>query len=203
MLANAAVHVRDLPGRAIPLAEIVQAHIAREGGDGISATVRFQPTAESSPFGTSIAVVAIDPETGVPTVERYVAAVDVGNAINPMLIDGQLAGGIVQGMGEALWEEVAFDETGQPRSGTLLDYAAPKAAWLPRFELSRTVTPSPNNPLGVKGAGEAGAVQAPPAVANAVADALRPFGVQSLDLPITPASIWSIIHGRTGASPAE
>jgi carbon-monoxide dehydrogenase large subunit len=195
-LEHGAVRPRDLPGRALPFSAIVQAYLAKEGGEGITATVRFQPTAESSPFGTTIAVVAIDPETGEPSIERYVSVVDVGNVINPLLVEGQLAGGIVQGMGEALWEQVVYDRSGQLLSGTLTDYSAPRAHWLPEFELSRTVTPSPHNPLGVKGAGEAGAVHAPAAIANAIADALRPFGVQSLDLPLTAEKIWSVIHGR-------
>jgi carbon-monoxide dehydrogenase large subunit len=139
-------------------------------------------------------VVAIDRDTGVPTIERFVSVDDVGNVVNPVLVEGQLIGGAVQGIGETLWEEVAFDASGQPLSGTLMEYAAPRAEWLPHFELARTVTPSPNNPLGVKGVGEAGTVHAAPAIANAVMDALRPFGVEPLDLPITPQKIWRIIH---------
>jgi carbon-monoxide dehydrogenase large subunit len=130
--------------------------------------------------------------------KRYVAVDDVGNVINPMIVDGMLHGGIAQGIAQALWEGAVYDEAGQLLTGSLMDYALPKADQLPSFETDRTVTPSPVNPLGVKGAGEAGAIAAPAAVVNAVMDALEPFGIRHLDMPLTPARIWQAIHGRTG-----
>ena len=124
------------------------------------------------PFGTHIAVVEIDEETGQVDLVRYVAVDDVGKKINPMIVDGQLHGGIAQGVGQALWESAIYSDDGQLLTGSMLDYALPRASWLPNFELDETVTPSPVNPLGVKGVGEAGAIASTAAVANAVIDAL-------------------------------
>jgi carbon-monoxide dehydrogenase large subunit len=191
-----------VPGRALPLGEVIATARDMSGAegedagatDGLSATTRFQADGESFPFGTAIAVVAIDRDTGRPTVERFVAVDDCGNVVNPRLVEGQLIGGAVQGLGETLWEQVVYDEQGQLLTGSLMDYAAPRAEQLPFFELDRTVTPSPRNPLGAKGVGEAGTVSAPPAVANAVMDALRPFGVEGLDLPLTDEKLWRVIH---------
>lgn len=198
-----------VPSRAVPIQHVVKAHLeaqsqneasADSATDGIEVTVQFQADGDSFPFGTTIAVVAIDRDTGVPTIERFVSVDDVGNVVNPTLVEGQLVGGAVQGLGETLWEEVVYDDSGQLLSGSLLEYAAPRADWIPRFELERTTTPSPNNPLGVKGVGEAGTVHAPPAVANAIMDALRVYGVEALDLPLTPQKIWRVLHGnRTSA----
>ena len=126
------------------------------------------------PFGTHIAIVEIDEETGEVDLIRYVAVDDVGKKINPMIVDGQLHGGIAQGVGQALWEEAVYGDDGQLLSGSMLDYALPRASWLPHLELDETVTPSPVNPLGVKGVGEAGAIASTAAVANAVIDALQP-----------------------------
>jgi aerobic carbon-monoxide dehydrogenase large subunit len=142
------------------------------------------------PFGTHIAVVEIDEATGKVDLVRYVAVDDVGKKINPMIVDGQLHGGIVQGVGQALWEGAIYGEDGQLQSGSMLDYALPRAAWLPNLELDETVTPSPVNPLGVKGVGEAGAIASTAAVANAVIDALSPFGIRHLDMPYTAQTVW-------------
>ncbi|HTG41433.1 MAG TPA: xanthine dehydrogenase family protein molybdopterin-binding subunit, partial [Methylomirabilota bacterium] len=130
------------------------------------------------PFGTHIALVEIDEQTGKVDLVRYVAVDDVGKKINPMIVDGQLHGGIAQGVGQALWEGAIYGEDGQLQSGSLLDYALPRAAWLPNLELDETVTPSPVNPLGVKGVGEAGTIASTAATANAVIDALSPFGIR-------------------------
>ncbi len=130
---------------------------------------------------------------------RYVAVDDVGNVINPMIVDGQLHGGIAQGVAQALWENAEYDENGQLLTGSLLEYAVPRADLLPSIETDRTVTPSPVNPMGVKGVGEAGTIAATAATANAVNDALAAFGIMHLDLPLTPARIWRAIraaHGR-------
>ncbi len=149
------------------------------------------------PFGTHIAVVEIDEETGFVDLIRYVAVDDVGNKINPMIVDGQLHGGIAQGVGQALWEGAVYSDDGQLLSGSMLDYALPRASWLPTFELDETVTPSPVNPIGVKGVGEAGAIASTAAVANAVIDALGPLGIRHLDMPYTPQTVWRAIQGAT------
>jgi aerobic carbon-monoxide dehydrogenase large subunit len=146
------------------------------------------------PFGTHIAIVEIDEQTGKVDLARYVAVDDVGKKINPMIVDGQLHGGIVQGVGQALWEGAVYGDDGQLQSGSLLDYAMPRASWLPNLELDETVTPSPVNPLGVKGVGEAGAIASTAAVANAVIDALGPLGIRHLDMPYTPQTIWRAIR---------
>jgi len=150
------------------------------------------------PFGTHIAVVEVDEETGNVELVRYVAVDDVGKKINPMIVDGQLHGGIAQGIGQALWEEAVYSDDGQLLSGSLLDYAMPRAAWLPNFELDETVTPSPVNALGVKGVGEAGCIASTAAVANAVNDALSPLGIRHLDMPFTAQKVWGAIEGAKG-----
>ncbi len=150
------------------------------------------------PFGTHIALVEIDEETGKVDLVRYVAVDDVGNKINPMIVDGQLHGGIAQGVGQALWEGAVYSEDGQLLTGSMLDYALPKASKLPSFELDQTVTPSPVNPLGVKGVGEAGTIASTAAVANAVVDALSPHGIRHLDMPFTPPKVWAAIQAAKG-----
>ena len=161
-------------------------------------TAYYDPTNCTWPFGTHIAIVEIDEETGHVDLVRYVAVDDVGNKINPMIVDGQLHGGIAQGVGQALWEGAVYDDQGQLLSGSLLDYALPRAAWLPSFELDETVTPSPVNPIGVKGVGGAGAIASTAAVANAVVDALGPLGVRHLDMPYTPQTVWRAIQTAKG-----
>jgi len=151
------------------------------------------------PFGTHIATVEIDEETGQVELVRYVAVDDVGNKINPMIADGQLHGGIAQGVGQALWEEAVYSDDGQLLSGSMLDYAMPRASGFPTLELDQTVTPSPVNPLGVKGVGEAGAIASTPAVANAVIDALSPFGIRHLDMPLTAPKVWRAMQDAKGA----
>jgi carbon-monoxide dehydrogenase large subunit len=126
---------------------------------------------------------------------RYVAVDDVGRVINPMIVDGMVHGGIAQGVAQALWEYAAYDPGGQLVTGSMMDYALPKADDLPSFETDRTVTPSPVNPMGVKGAGETGTIASTAAVANAVLDALAPLGITHIDLPLTPARIWAAVQG--------
>jgi aerobic carbon-monoxide dehydrogenase large subunit len=176
------------------------AHLAKElppdTEPGLSATYFFEPKNFTFPFGTHIAVVEIDRETGDIKFLRYVAVDDCGKVINPLLVDGQLHGGIVQSIGQAMFEEVVYDEQGQLITGTLMDYAIPRASHVPHFELERTETPSPVNPLGVKGVGEAGTIGATPAIVGAIVDALAPFGVTHLDMPVKPESIWRIISGN-------
>src|SRR5436309_11143664 len=148
-----------------------------------------------------MAVVQVDPETGEVHIHRYVAVDDYGRVLVPTLVEGQTHGAIAQGIGQALFEQMVYDASGQVLNSTLMDYAVPLASSLPSFEITLTETPSPLNILGVKGAGEAGSVAAPAAVANAVIDALVPLGVTSLDVPLTPHNVWQAIHkARVAAS---
>lgn len=165
-------------------------------------TSYYDPPDCTYPFGTHICIVEVDPETGNVEVKRYIAVDDVGKVINPMIVDGQVHGGIAQGVAQALWESAQYDENGQLVSGSLMDYAIPRADLLPSFELDRTETPSPNNPLGVKGAGETGTIAATPAVVNAVVDALAHLNVRHIDMPLTPNRVWQTIrmHSNGGDS---
>ena len=143
-------------------------------------------------------MVEVDAETGDIQFRRYIAVDDCGNIINPMLVEGQIHGGIAQGIAQALYEEVVYDENGQLLSGSLMDYAVPKAAMMPWMELENTITPTPVNPLGVKGVGEAGTIGSTPAVVNAVIDALAPFGVKNIDMPLRPERVWRAIQEAKG-----
>ena len=178
------------------------AHLAKElppdTEPGLSATYFFEPKNFTFPFGTHIAVVEVDRETGDIKFLRYVAVDDCGRVINPMLVDGQVHGGIVQSIGQAMYEQVVYDDQGQLLTGTLMDYAVPRAKHIPHFELDRTETPSPVNPLGVKGVGEAGTIGATPAIVGAIVDALAPFGVRHIDMPITPEKAFRIIYDHNG-----
>lgn len=174
------------------------AHIAKElppdTEPGLSATYFFEPKNFTFPFGTHICVVEIDKDTGETKFLRYIAVDDCGKVINPLLVDGQVHGGIVQSIGQALYEEVVYDEQGQLITGELMDYALPRASQIPWLETDRTETPSPVNPLGVKGVGEAGTIGATPAIVNAIVDALSPFGVKHVDMPVRPEAVWRLIH---------
>lgn len=201
MAASGDAGSTDAGPASVTIQEVaLAAHIAREippGSEpGLSATYFFEPTNFTFPFGTHIAVIEIDRETGDIKFLRYVAVDDCGRVINPLLVDGQIHGGIVQAIGQALFEELVHDEQGQLVTGTLMDYAVPKAGMLPWFELDRTETPSPVNPLGVKGVGEAGTIGATPAVVGAVVDALSPFGVRHMDMPVKPENVWKIINAQ-------
>ncbi|HEY6029678.1 MAG TPA: molybdopterin cofactor-binding domain-containing protein [Gaiellaceae bacterium] len=161
-------------------------------------TAYFDPPNCTYPFGTHIAVVEVDPETGAVTLRRYVAVDDVGKVINPLIVDGQVHGGIAQGVAQALWEGAVYDDQGQLQTGSLMEYALPKAEFFPTFELDRTETPTDVNPLGVKGAGETGTIASTPAVVNAVVDALSPFGIVHVDMPLTPERVWRAIDQARG-----
>ena len=161
---------------------------------GIEFNSFYDPTNFTYPFGTYIAVVEVDPETGVTKIKRFIAVDDVGNVVNPMIVEGQVHGGLAQGIGQALLEGAVYDESGQLTTGTYLDYAMPRADDLPNYEVDRNTTPCPHNPLGVKGCGEAGAIGSTPAVVNAVLDALRPLGVHDLEMPLTPQKVWAAIQ---------
>jgi carbon-monoxide dehydrogenase large subunit len=168
-------------------------NIPRGMEPGLEATSFFDPPNFTFPFGAHIAVVEVDPETGQTKLVKYVAVDDVGRVINPMIVDGMVHGGIAQGVGQALWEHGIYSEDGQLLSATMMDYAMPKADQLPSYVTDRTVTPSPVNPLGIKGAGETGTIAATPTVANAVIDALTPFGITHIDMPLTPEKIWKAV----------
>jgi carbon-monoxide dehydrogenase large subunit len=158
----------------------------------------YDPPNCTFPFGTHIAVVEVDAETGEVKLERYIAVDDVGKVINPMIVDGQVHGGIAQGIAQALWENGVYDETGQLQTANLLEYAIPKAEFFPAFEVERTETPTDVNPLGVKGAGETGTIASTPAVVNAVMDALAPLGIRHLDMPLTPERVWRAMQQAKG-----
>jgi carbon-monoxide dehydrogenase large subunit len=164
---------------------------------GLEATSFYDPPNFTYPFGTHVAVVEVEPETGRVRVDRYVAVDDCGPQINPMIVEGQVHGGVVQGIGQALWEEAVYDESGQLVTGSLLDYAIPRADVLPDIETLSTLTRSPHHPLGVKGIGEAGTIASTATTYNAVIDALTPFKVDSIPMPLTPERVWTAI--RRGA----
>ena len=142
----------------------------------------------------------IDPETGEVTLRKYVAVDDCGNVISPMLVEGQVHGGLAQGIGQALYEEIVYDADGQLLTGSLMDYAVPKAYNFPLFETDRTVTPTYLNPLGAKGIGELATIGSTPAVVNAVIDALSPLGITHLDMPLRPGKVWQAIQQAKGSA---
>jgi carbon-monoxide dehydrogenase large subunit len=198
--------VRGSPDRAMALADIagmahVRPELLPEGMEpALEETSFYDPENFVFPFGAHACIVDVEEDTGKVKVVRYVAVDDCGPAINPMLIDGQVHGGIAQAIGQALYEHVAYDEDGQLVTGTFVDYALPTAAELPSFETDRTETPSPVNSLGVKGVGEAGTIAATPAVLNAVVDALRPKGVTYLNMPLFPEAIWRAMNEQNGGA---
>ena len=170
---------------------------------GLSASAFYEPKNFTFPFGTHVCLVEVDSELGTIDIQRYLAVDDCGKVINPLLVEGQIHGGVAQGLGQALQEEVVYDAEGQLVTGTLMDYAVPKAHQLPRIETDRTETPSPVNPLGAKGVGEAGTIGSTPALVNAVVDALKPLGVRHLDMPLTPERVWRAIQeARTSQTTA-
>jgi carbon-monoxide dehydrogenase large subunit len=161
---------------------------------GLEATAVYDPPNFSWPAGCHIAVVEVDTETGAVDLTRYVAVDDVGTVINPMIVDGQVHGGIAQGVAQALYEEAVYDEEGNLVTGSMTNYLVPSAVELPNFELERTENPSPTNPMGVKGVGETGTIASPAAVMNAVVDALSPFGVGDIEMPANPERVWTAIQ---------
>lgn len=166
---------------------------------GLYETATWSPQTGNVPNSSHVCEVEIDPETGVVTIDRYTAAHDVGVELNPMLVDGQVLGGIAQAAGQAMMEQVVYEsDTGQMLSGSFMDYAMPHADVFPRIDIDRNPIPTKTNPLGVKGAGECGTVGALPAVMNAINDALAPLGIRNIMMPATPAKIWDAIQ-KAGA----
>ncbi|MBV9915773.1 MAG: xanthine dehydrogenase family protein molybdopterin-binding subunit [Solirubrobacterales bacterium] len=191
--------VRGSPDKGMSLADVAgEAYLGIDLPEGmqpgLEMTNFYEPENFVFPFGAHACMVEVDTETGKVDVVRYVAVDDCGPAINPMLIAGQVHGGIAHAIGQALYERIAYDENGQLVTGTFVDYALPTAAELPSFETDRTETPSPVNSLGVKGVGEAGTIAASAAVTNAVIDALRPLGITYINMPLTPMRVWEAIQ---------
>jgi carbon-monoxide dehydrogenase large subunit len=196
---NGKAYVKGSPDQAKTIQDIaLAAHVAYDLPEGmepvLDETTFYDPPNCTFPFGTHVCVVEVDRETGQIDLRRYVAVDDVGNVINPLIVDGQVHGGIAQGLAQALYEGAVYADDGELLTGTLNDYAIPKASMVPTYELDRTVTPTPTNPMGIKGAGEAGTIAATPAVANAVVDALSHLGVTHLDMPITPEKVWRAMN---------
>jgi len=199
------VCVDNKTGKTLPLAQIAAASyralkLPPNTEPGLVATYFWEPPNFTFPFGAHIVVSEVDRDTGAIELKRYVAIDDCGKIINPLLVDGQVHGGVVQGLGQALWEQAVYDDTGQLVTGELMDYALPKASNIPWIETGHTETPSPVNPLGVKGVGEAGTIGCSPAVVNSVVDALSPLGVRHIDMPLTPEKIWNLIQAGGGKS---
>jgi carbon-monoxide dehydrogenase large subunit len=190
--------VRGVPDRGLTLAQVAKRaytdDLPGEIESGLEATDFFRPEL-IYPFGTHIAVVEIERETGIVHLRDYIAVDDCGPRISPMLVEGQVHGGLAQGIAQALLEEVVYDRQGQLITGSLMDYAVPRADQFPQFVTERTETPTPHNPLGAKGIGEAATIGSTPAVVNAVMDALKPFGVRHLDMPLTAPKVWAAIMG--------
>ena len=194
--------VTGVPQRRVTWREVAVAAYAGGHGlpaaesPGLEATVYFQPEAEVWTFGAVLCAVRIEAETGGLAIERLVWVDDAGTVINPLLAEGQLHGSLAQGLGQALCEAIVYDRDGQLLTGTLMDYAIPRADEVPPVVIEKTCTPSPRNPLGAKGVGEAGCIGIPPAVVNAVVDALSPLGITHLDMPLTPARLWAALRGQ-------
>jgi carbon-monoxide dehydrogenase large subunit len=187
-------------GKSKTLAEIAAAayramKLPPDTQPGLVATYFWEPPNFTFPFGAHIVVSEVDRETGEIAINRYVAVDDCGKIINPLIVDGQVHGGVVQGLGQALWEHAVYDDDGQLVTGEFMDYAVPRASRIPWIESSHTETPSPVNPLGVKGVGEAGTIGCSPAVVNSVVDALSPLGVRHIDMPLAPEKIWKLVQG--------
>jgi carbon-monoxide dehydrogenase large subunit len=216
-LADGQVQVRGVPSRVVALGDLARlveeqpTLIERESPnpangapiEGLAAWRDFASTGPAISAGAHIAIVEVDAETGEVRVLQYVAVDDCGRVLHHTLAEGQIHGGLAQGIGQALYEEARYDDNGQPLSGTLLDYALPTAQQLPGFTTGLLETPSPLNPLGAKGVGEAGTIGAPPAIVNAVLDALAPLGVTSVDMPLRAERVWAAIQeaGHHAAQP--
>jgi carbon-monoxide dehydrogenase large subunit len=199
------IGIAGVPGRALTWAELATA--ASEGSrmpfemePGLAAFDDFTPAGNTFPFGAHVSVVEVDTETGLVRPLRHIAVDDCGRIVNPMLVEGQVHGGLAQGIAQALLEEVRFDEHGNPMNASLMAYEMPSAADLPSFERGSTVTPTPNNPLGAKGIGESATVGSTPAVQNAVVDAVMHLGVRHIDLPLSPERVWRAIRAARNAT---
>ncbi|UCC54820.1 MAG: molybdopterin-dependent oxidoreductase [Anaerolineaceae bacterium] len=199
---SASFHVKGAPDQAKGFGEIAFAaytahNLPEDVEPGLEENSYYDPNNFTFPNSAHIAQVEVDKDTGEIIVQKYMAVDDVGTIINPMIVEGQIVGGVAQGVGQALWEEAVYDENGQLLTGSLMDYAVPRADGLPSIEVSNNVTPSPHNPLGVKGAGEMGTIAATPTIVGAVMDALSPLGIKHIDMPLTPEKVWQAIQASS------
>jgi carbon-monoxide dehydrogenase large subunit len=200
---NGTISVKGAPARGKSFAEVAAfAYIPvplPEGLEpGVSEEAFFEPTNNTYPFGCHISMLEIDRDTGEPKLLKLVAVDDAGNLINPLIVEGQIHGGLAQGIGQAMIEEAVYNSDGQLVTGSFMDYALPRAIDFPRFELHSTVTPTPVNPLGAKGVGEAGTLGSTPSIVSAAVDALSGFGVKHIDMMLRPEKLWRVIHGQGG-----
>jgi carbon-monoxide dehydrogenase large subunit len=203
VFADGGAYVAGSPDKSVEWSAIAkaayQAHTLPEGVEsGLEAESTFSPGNATWPFGTHLAVVEVDPDTGNVELLEYAAVDDCGNLVNPMIVNGQIHGGITQGIGQALFEDAIYDSSGNMLTGSLLDYPLPTAADLPSYQLSHTTTPSPINPMGVKGIGEAGTIGSAHTIVNAVVDALSPLGVKHIEMPLRPRRVWAAIQEARG-----
>jgi carbon-monoxide dehydrogenase large subunit len=192
---------KDIPDRHVTWTEVSREaydphHLPSDLERGLEATAYWEPLAYTSPCSASVAVVELDQETGEVQLTKYIYVDDCGTVINPLIVEGQVHGGLAQGIGAALLEEAVWNDRGQLVTGSFMDYALPSAAALPRFILDRVVTPSPHNPLGAKGMGESPTIAAPPAIVNAVVDALAHLGVTHVDIPIKAEKVWRLLRDK-------
>ncbi|GGM71171.1 aldehyde dehydrogenase [Thermogymnomonas acidicola] len=199
--SNGRFSVKGAPTKSVSIQEVANAaYMASNLPKGVEpmleATTFYDPENFVFPFGTHVCVVEIDRETGKPHILRYVAVDDCGPQINPMIVEGQVHGGVAQGLAQAMYEQSVYDKDGNLLTSSFMEYLVPGAMELPNIETDSTVTPSPHNPLGVKGIGEAGTIASPQAFVNAVVDALREYGVDHIDMPVTPEKVWRVIHGK-------
>jgi carbon-monoxide dehydrogenase large subunit len=194
-------YVKGAPARLVTFQQVALASYQGEylpaGMEpGLEATVFYDPENFTFPFGTHVCIVEVDRETGQIKILKYVSVDDCGRQINPMIVEGQVHGGVTQGLAQALWEEAVYDKNGNLLTATLNDYVIPTAVEVPNFINDFTVTPSPHNPLGVKGVGETGTIAATAAVVNAVVDALSHLGIEHVDMPLRPEKIWRILKEK-------
>jgi carbon-monoxide dehydrogenase large subunit len=187
-------HVTGSPEPGLTWAELADSLKTGDRLGELSAEVDFQAPQPTFPFGAHLAVVEVDTETGAVGLERLIAVDDAGTIINPLVVDGQVHGGVAAGVAQALYEEIAYDEEGNPASANLVSYCMPAAPELPSFERVEMETPTPVNPLGAKGIGESGTIGATPAVQNAVIDALAHLGVRHVDMPLHGERVWRAIE---------
>jgi aerobic carbon-monoxide dehydrogenase large subunit len=193
-LDTGAFHVAGSRQPSIEWGDLASRLVSQERLEELSAEVDFEPETPTFPFGAHLAVVEVDTETGAVQLRRIVAVDDAGTIINPLVADGQVHGGLAAGIGQALFEEITYDEDGNPQNSTFVTYAFPGPAELPSFDRVQMETPTPVNPLGAKGIGESATIGSTPAVLNAVLDALAPLGVRDLQMPVNGERVWRAIR---------